>query len=198
MFILSCDVYVASRIITIHLEGNRYLYISTRAFKVCQVCVECWIGNVLLVSTKTAHKSISTPLWIFSIAFMASELLTTYLSGQEMHLSTFLAVSQVTGNSISVRITSISTGRDTGINTCPDTYNNVAFFNWIPPRVTFCTPVLLLQQYFQSAVSSPPAAADFSLVMVFAKNLLKTLLFVTHQLRNKCKLRCLLICLNVL
>lgn len=68
---------------------------------------------------------------------MASELLT-YLAGQEMHLCTFLAVSQVTGNSFSVRITSISTGSDTGINTCPDTYNNVAFFNQIPPRVTLC------------------------------------------------------------
>lgn len=98
-FILSCDVYVAIRIIAIHLESNRYIYISTHAFKVCQVSLKRWNGNVLLVSTKTPHKSISRTLWIFSISFMASELLTTSHSGQEMHLSTLLAVSQVTDNS---------------------------------------------------------------------------------------------------
>lgn len=70
---------------------------------------------------------------------MAIELLTTYLTGQEIHPSTSLAVSQVTGNSFSVRITCISTGSDAGSNTCPDTYNSIGFFRQIPPRVTFCT-----------------------------------------------------------
>lgn len=112
LFILSCTVYVAIRITTIHLEGNRRLHISAWAFRVCQECLESCTGGGLLVSSNATHKSISTPLQIFSTLLMASELLTN-LSGQEMHLSTFLAVSQ--GTEKSFRITCISTGTDPGV-----------------------------------------------------------------------------------
>lgn len=111
LFTLSCGVYVAIRITTIHLEGNRHLHISARAFRVCQ---ESCTGGGLLGSSNTTHKSISTTLQIFSTKLMASELLTNLL-GQEIHLSTFLAVSQGTGKSFGVRTACINTGTDPGV-----------------------------------------------------------------------------------
>lgn len=59
---LSCGAYVAIRISTIHLEGDRHLHISAQAFRVCQECLESCTGGGLLVSSNTTHKSISTPL----------------------------------------------------------------------------------------------------------------------------------------
>lgn len=86
LFTLSCGVYAAIRISTIHLD-NRHLHISAGAFRVCQ---ESCTGGGLLVSSNTAHKSISTPLQIFSTLLMAYELLTNLL-GQENAFIYFLS-----------------------------------------------------------------------------------------------------------